>query len=91
MRLSHDPLRISASFDDPDLVSRGGLVPVMALAGNAPLLKRNGRSRGTSSPRAAHGNPRIEVVMILGAVAGIVWQQRDPSLRAAFSRLRRNR
>jgi hypothetical protein len=37
MRLSHDPLRISASFDDPDLVSRGGLVPVMALAGRAGL------------------------------------------------------
>src|SRR2546430_5224308 len=37
MRLSHDPLRISASFDDPNLVSRGGLVPVMALAGRAGL------------------------------------------------------
>jgi hypothetical protein len=37
MGLSHDPLRISASFDDPDLVSRGGLVPVMALAERAGL------------------------------------------------------
>src|SRR6516165_10382158 len=37
MRLSHDPLRISASFDDPDLVSRAGLVPVMALAERAGL------------------------------------------------------
>jgi len=37
MRLSHDPLRISASFDDPNLVSRGGLVPVMALAERAGL------------------------------------------------------
>src|ERR1700745_4126503 len=37
MRLSHDPLRISASFDDPNLVSRGGLVPVMALAERARL------------------------------------------------------
>jgi Transposase DDE domain group 1 len=37
MQLSHDPLRISASFDDPDLVSRGGLVPVMALAERAGL------------------------------------------------------
>ena len=32
MRLSHDPLKISASFDDPNLVSRAGLVPVMSLA-----------------------------------------------------------
>ncbi|HEX5295904.1 MAG TPA: IS1380 family transposase [Streptosporangiaceae bacterium] len=37
MQLSHDPLRISATFDDPDLVSRGGLVPVMALAERAGL------------------------------------------------------
>src|SRR5437588_5020843 len=37
MRLSHDPLRIAASFDDPNLVSRGGLVPVMALAERAGL------------------------------------------------------
>src|SRR5215469_6394535 len=37
MRLLHDPLRISATFDDPDLVSRAGLVPVMALAERAGL------------------------------------------------------
>ena len=37
MRLSHDPLKISASFDDPNLVSRAGLVPVMALAERAGL------------------------------------------------------
>ena len=37
MRLSHDPLRISAAFDDPNLVSRAGLVPVMALAERAGL------------------------------------------------------
>ena len=38
MRLSHDPLKISASFDDPNLVSRAGLVPVMALAARADLM-----------------------------------------------------
>ena len=37
MRLSHDPLKISASFDDPNLVSRAGLVPVLALAERAGL------------------------------------------------------
>jgi len=37
MRLWHDPLKISASFDDPNLVSRAGLVPVMALAERAGL------------------------------------------------------
>ena len=37
MRLSHDPARTQALFDDPDLVSHGGLVPVMALAERAGL------------------------------------------------------
>jgi hypothetical protein len=32
VRLSHIPGRTHASFDDPNLVSRAGLVPVMALA-----------------------------------------------------------
>lgn len=38
MRLSHAPARISIAFDDPNLVSHGGLVPVMALAERAGLL-----------------------------------------------------
>jgi hypothetical protein len=32
MRLSHDLPKISVCFDDPNLVSRAGLVPVMGLA-----------------------------------------------------------
>ena len=32
MRLSHSPARTTAVFDDPNLVSHGGLVPVAALA-----------------------------------------------------------
>ncbi len=37
MRLLHSLARARASFDDPDLVSRAGLVPVMTLAGHAGL------------------------------------------------------
>jgi hypothetical protein len=37
VRLSHDPGKTHASFDDPNLVSRAGLVPVLALAGRAGL------------------------------------------------------
>jgi hypothetical protein len=33
VRLLHVLEKTHASFDDPDLVSRAGLVPVMALAG----------------------------------------------------------
>ena len=37
MRLLHDLARTHASFDDPNLVSHGGPVPVMALAQRAGL------------------------------------------------------
>ena len=37
MRLLHDLAKIQATFDDPHLVSHGGLVPVMALAQRAGL------------------------------------------------------
>ena len=37
MRLLHGLAKIHASFDDPNLVSRAGLVPVMALAQRAGL------------------------------------------------------
>src|SRR6266566_8761922 len=37
VRLLHDLAKIHATFDDPKLVSRAGLVPVMALAQRAGL------------------------------------------------------
>ena len=37
MRLLHGLAKTSATFDDPNLVSRAGLVPVMALAQRAGL------------------------------------------------------
>ena len=37
MRLLHSPARTHATFDDPNLVSHSGLVPVMALAQRAGL------------------------------------------------------
>jgi hypothetical protein len=37
VRLFHSPAKTHASFDDPDLVSHAGLVPVMALADRAGL------------------------------------------------------
>jgi hypothetical protein len=52
VRLLHDLAKTHASFDDPNLVSRAGLVPVMALAQRAGLedlaeeLVRIGRLRG---------------------------------------------
>ena len=39
MRLLHSLARTHASFDDPNLVSQAGLVPVMALAQRAGLAE----------------------------------------------------
>jgi hypothetical protein len=48
MRLLHGLARTHASFDDPDLVSRAGLVPVMALPPTVPARFR----RSTTTPRS---------------------------------------
>jgi len=37
VRLLHSPGKMRAAFDDPNLVSHAGLVPVMALAQRAGL------------------------------------------------------
>ncbi|HUY50188.1 MAG TPA: hypothetical protein VMV92_31535 [Streptosporangiaceae bacterium] len=44
MRLLHELARIHASFDEPNLVSRAGLVPVMALAQRAGLADLAGEN-----------------------------------------------
>ena len=68
MRLSHDPLKTHASFDDPNLVSRAGLVPVMALAGRCGLAdlagehvkiaSRTGVNPGSEDPLPGRGDGR---------------------------------
>ena len=56
MRLLHDLAKVHATFDDPNLVSRAGLVPVMALAQRAGLGElvadhvRIGRRCGVNAP-----------------------------------------
>src|SRR6266540_874929 len=67
MRLLHDPLKISASFDDPDLVSRAGLVPVMALAERAGLhglTRRHVRIAGR-----AGAYPEVKVACLVAGMA----------------------
>ncbi len=43
MRVSHDSSALSASFDEPNLVSCAGLVPVLALAERAGLAELVGQ------------------------------------------------
>ena len=69
MRLSHDPVKMHASFDDPDLVSRAGLVPVMALAGRCGLADLAGEHVTITSPAGV--NPGLKIpCLVAGMAAG---------------------
>jgi len=69
MRLLHDLAKTHASFDDPNLVSRAGLVPVMALAARCGLADLAGRHVRTG--RAAGVNADLKVgCLVAGMAAG---------------------
>ena len=69
MRLLHSLARTRASFDDPNLVSHAGLVPVMALAGRAGL---GGLIAGHVRPGGECGvNAHLKVpCLVAGMAAG---------------------
>jgi hypothetical protein len=69
MRLLHELAKIHASFDEPNLVSRAGLVPVMALAQRAGLADLAGEH---VRPAGACGvNAPVKVACVVaGMVAG---------------------
>ena len=69
MQLSHSRKVVSASFDDPNLVSSAGLVPVMTLAQNAGL--RNLADEWLSVPTDKGANAGLKVFSLVGGmVAG---------------------
>ena len=69
MRLLHELAKIHASFDDPNLVSRAGLVPVMALAQRAGLADLAGEH--VRIARRCGVNAQLKVsCLVAGMVAG---------------------
>jgi hypothetical protein len=69
VRLSHDPLKISARFDDPNLVSRAGLVPVMGLAERAGLFALAREHLTISGPCGASSGLKVGC-LVAGMAAG---------------------
>src|SRR5680860_1748003 len=70
MRVSHSFPAISATFDDPNLVSCGGLVPTMALAqraGLAELVSSTLTLKATGGVNAHLKVPALVAGMIAGA------------------------
>ena len=69
MRLLHGLAKIHASFDDPHLVSRAGLVPVMALAQRVGLAELIGEH--VRPGRRCGVNPQVKVpCLVAGMIAG---------------------
>jgi hypothetical protein len=69
MQLSHSRPVVSAVFDEPNLVSSAGLVPVMALAGKARLRELADERLTVPSDKGA--NPGLKLCsLVAGMVAG---------------------
>jgi len=69
MRLLHELARIHASFDEPNLVSRAGLVPVMALAQRAGLADLAGEHVRLAGACGVNAPVKVACV-VAGMVAG---------------------
>ena len=68
MRLLHDLAKIHVTFDDPNLVSRAGLVPVMALAQRAGLADLAGEH--VRIARRCGANPQVKVPCVVAGMIG---------------------
>jgi Transposase DDE domain group 1 len=68
VRLLHSLSKIRATFDDPNLVSRAGLVPVMALAERAGLAALAGEH--VRIARRCGVNAAVKVVCLVAGMAG---------------------
>jgi hypothetical protein len=102
MRLFHSPARTQASFNDPDLVSHAGLVPLLALAercGLAALVRWNVQVAGRAGVNAdlkagclvagmAAGADSIDDMDVLrhGAMDSLFGGIRAPSTLGSFLR-----
>jgi hypothetical protein len=69
MRLSHDPMKTRAAFDDPHLVSRAGLVPVMSLAERAGLEALARKRLTVPGPCGANADVKVGC-LVAGMAAG---------------------
>jgi Transposase DDE domain group 1 len=69
VRLSHDLAKTHASFDDPNLVSRAGLIPVMALAGRCGLADLAGEHVKIASRTGVNADLKIPC-LVAGMAAG---------------------
>src|SRR4051795_5831834 len=71
MQLSHTRRLVSATFDEPNLVSAAGLVPLMALAGKAGLCELADERVSVPTDQGANAGLKLSsLVAGMGAGAG---------------------
>src|SRR3954453_22912470 len=69
MQLSHTRPGVSATFDDPHLVSAAGLVPLMALAREAGLRELADRRVSVPTDKGVHAGLNVSA-LVAGMAAG---------------------
>ena len=69
MQLSHSRKAVSATFDDPNLVSAAGLVPVMKLASDAGLRELSDQHLSVPTDKGANAGLKV-ASLVGGMVAG---------------------
>ena len=69
MQLSHTSLAVSVVFDEPNLVSAAGLVPVLALARSAGLQQLAQRHLSVPTDKGANAGAKV-AALVAGMVAG---------------------
>jgi hypothetical protein len=69
MQLSHTRPVVSASFDEPNLVSAAGLVPLMALAGKAGLRELADHRMSVPTDKGANAGLKVSS-LVAGMAAG---------------------
>ncbi|MDQ3628925.1 MAG: IS1380 family transposase, partial [Actinomycetota bacterium] len=69
MQLCHTPRTTSAVFDDPNLVSSAGLVPVLALAASAGLPELANKHLSVPTDKGANAGLKV-ASLVAGMVAG---------------------
>ena len=80
MRLSYDPRKTSAWFDDPNLVSRAGLVPVMGLAERAGLFALAGEQVSVGGPCGA--SAAVKIGCLVAGMAAEAGTRGEPTRRS---------
>ncbi|MDN5806529.1 MAG: IS1380 family transposase [Brevibacterium sp.] len=69
MKVSHTPAATSATFDDPNLVSAAGLVPILALADNAGLHTLADKHLSVPTDKGANAGAKV-TSLVAGMIAG---------------------